>query len=379
MIIGVDGSYAILKNNTTEGNYSKIVVDSIAECYGRHKIYVYTPWIEHRGPATTLASQVNVTVKQPRKTLNRTLWLNWGGMVEELSRHHVNIYHGLAGRLPLRIRSSHARTVVTIHGLAFKHYAHDYRWGDRCKRAFFTRQACRLADGIVATSRHTRDELVSLMGIDPDKIRVIYPAVDKRFLGEAIPVELDAVRSKYKLPEHYILVVSSLLSHKNVLAVLQAMEQMRDRDINLVLVGKPTGYYDNVIRKYAERHRLMHRLLHITRAHAIDMPSLYRMADVLVAPSRYEGFGLTVIEAQACNVPVITTSGTAQQEAAGEAALLFDPDDVTTLVGHLDRVLTDSDLRQQLIAAGRHNIERFTHQRLADELDDYYHQILDKR
>lgn len=379
MIIGVDGSYAILKNNTTEGNYSKIVVDAIAECYVRHKIYVYTPQIEHRGPATTLAALANVTVKQPRKTLNKTLWLNWNGMVGEFTRHHVNVYHGLAGRLPLRIRKSHVRSVVTIHGLAYKHFAGDYGWWERVKRAFFARQACRLADGIVATSRHTRDDLVNLMGVDPDKIRVIYPAVDKRFLGNAIAVELDAVRAKYKLPEHYILVVSSLLDHKNIKAVLQAMTQMHDQDISLVLLGNETEYYTQVLRKFAQEKRLMHRLLHITRAHAIDMPPIYRMADVLVAPSRYEGFGLTVIEAQACGVPVITTSGTALEEAAGEAALFFDPDDTATLASHLDRVLTDTALREQLIAAGRQNIERFTYKRLADELDDYYHQILDKR
>ena len=75
MNIGLDGSYAILKNNTTEGNYSKIVVDAIAECFPRHKIYLYTPWIEKRGAATTLATLANVIIKQPRKTLNKRLWM----------------------------------------------------------------------------------------------------------------------------------------------------------------------------------------------------------------------------------------------------------------------------------------------------------------
>ena len=103
---------------------------------------------------------------------------------------------------------------------------------------------------------------------------------------------------------------------------------------------------------------------------------IYRLADVLVAPSRYEGFGLTVIEAQACDVPVITTTGTAQQEAAGDAALFFEPDDVPALVAHLDRVLDDEPLREQLIEAGRRNIERFTDQQLANNLDTLYHQLL---
>lgn len=376
MIIGVDGSYAILRNNTTEGNYSKIVVDAIAECYARHKIYVYTPYVENRATATTLAAHPNVQVKQPRKTLSRTLWYNYSGMVGEMERHHVDVYHGLCGRLPMRIRSSHARAVVTIHGLGHMRYPGDYSWLDRQERKFLASNACRLAKGIVATSQRTRDDLVQLMGVDPDKIRVIYPAVDRRFAGRAIPAELDAVASKYKLPKHYILVVSSLVEHKNVLAVLQAMKQMQDRDMNLVLVGNATSYYETVLRKYAKDNQLMHRLMHITRAHAIDMSSIYHMADVLVAPSRYEGFGLSVIEAQACGVPVITTRGTAQEEAAGDSALLFDPDDSATLAGHLDHVLTDGDLRTQLINAGRQNIERFTHRRMADELDQYYHQLL---
>ena len=158
--------------------------------------------------------------------------------------------------------------------------------------------------------------------------------------------------------------------------VLRGEFTQNTRDMNLVLVGNATRYYETVLRKYAKDNQLMHRLMHITRAHAIDMSSIYHMADVLVAPSRYEGFGLSVIEAQACGVPVITTRGTAQEEAAGDSALLFDPDDSATLAGHLDRVLTDGDLRTQLINAGRQNIERFTHRRMADELDQYYHQLL---
>ena len=376
MNIGLDGSYAILKNNTTEGNYSKTVVDAIAESFPRHKIYVYTPWIEKRSSATTLATLANVTVKQPRKSLNKRLWMQWKGVVEELRRHHVHLYHGLAGRLPLGIGSSRARAVVTIHSLAYAKYPKDYGWWDRTKRAFNTRQACRLADAIVTTSEHTRDELVELLGVDRERVHVVYPAVDRRFLTNTIDAELSAVRSKYKLPKRYILVVSSLLEHKNVLAVLQAMKQMQDRNIDLVLLGGDTDYYSNVLRTYAEQHHLMHRLLHITRAHAGDMAALYSMADVVVAPSRMEGFGLTVIEAQACGTPVITTRGTSQEEAAGEAALFFEPDDSATLASHLDNVLSDADLREKLIAAGKQNIQRFTHERLAQELDTLYHDIL---
>ena len=109
MIIGYDGSYAILRNNTTEGNYSKIVVESVAECFPRHRIYVYTPRVERRSAATTLAIMPNVNIKQPRKTLSKSRWLNWEGMVKEFDRHHVNMFHGLSGRLPLRIHKSHER------------------------------------------------------------------------------------------------------------------------------------------------------------------------------------------------------------------------------------------------------------------------------
>ena len=376
MIIGYDGSYAILRNNTTEGNYSKIVVESVAECFPRHRIYVYTPRVERRSAATTLAIMPNVNIKQPRKTLSKSLWLNWEGMVKEFDRHHVNLFHGLSGRLPLRIHKSHARSAVTIHGLGYKIYPGDYSWWDRTKRDFFTKRSCRLADCIVTTSQHTKDDLIEHMGIDSGKIEVVYPAVDDRFVGRVIDAELDTVRSKYKLPKRYILVVSSLLKHKNVLAVLQAMTKMQDREIELVLVGSETDYYVKTLRSYAQSHHLMHRLLHITRAHAADMAAIYHMADVLVAPSRYEGFGLTVIEAQACDVPVITTSGTALEEAGGDAALYFEPDDIDTLTSHLDHVLGDESLRQRLIEAGHRNIERFTSQKLADNLDGLYHKVL---
>lgn len=376
MNIGLDGSYAILKNNTTEGSYSKIVVDAISEFYPHHKIYLYTPRVESRSSASIIAIQANVNIKQPRKTPYKTLWMNWKGVVDEMNRHHVHVYHGLAGRLPLRIGKARACSVVTVHSMAYAYYPKDYNWWDRTKRAFNTRQACRKADAIVTTSEHTRDELVETLGIDKARIHVIYPAVDRRFLANIIDAELETVRSKYKLPKSYILVVSSLLEHKNVLAVMKAMLQMQDRDINLVVVGRETEYYRSVLHPYAERHHLTHRLLHITRAHAGDMASIYHMAQALVAPSRMEGFGLTIIEAQACGIPVITTIGTSQQEAAGEAALFFEPDDTATLASYLDRVITDDELRQRLITAGQQNIQRFTHKRLATELDTLYHDIL---
>lgn len=376
MNIGFDGSYAILKNNTTEGSYSKIVIDAFAECFPRHRIYVYTPRVGERSSAASLAIPANINIKQPRKTPYKTLWMNWKGVVDEMNRHHVHVYHGLAGRLPLRIGKARACPVVTIHSMAYAYYPKDYSWWDRTKRAFNTRQACSKADTIVATSEHTCDEIIETLGIDKDRIRVIYPAVDRRFMVNIIDAELDAVRAKYKLSKRYILVVSSLLEHKNVIAVLKAMKQMQDHDINLVLVGRETDYYMNVLRPYAERNHLMHRLQHISRAHANDMASIYHMAQAVVAPSRMEGFGLTIIEAQACGIPVITTIGTSQQEAAGEAALFFEPDDTDTLAKHLDQVITDEDLRQRLITAGRQNIQRFTHQRLATELDTLYHDIL---
>lgn len=378
MNIGVDGSYAILKNNTTEGIYTTTLIDAIAKANPRNRIYVYTPYIESRSAATKIAVQPNVDVKRPKKTWFKSLWLVWKGILKELKRHHVHVYHGVAGRLPLSIRKSHARAVVTIHSLAHKQYPQDYGWWERTKRNFFARKSCQLAHAIVVTSEHMRDDLVHAMDVDRERVHVIYPAVDRRFDSEPVPAELASVRSKYKLPQRYILVNSSLLEHKNVMAVLQAMQQMQDHSISLVLVGVETDYYRQTLFPYAQNNHLKHRLMHITRAHGGDMAAIYRMANVVVAPSRCEGFGLTVIEAQACGVPVITTAGTSLQEAAGEGALLFDPDDTATLASHLDHVLTDEALRQRLIEAGEQNVQRFTPERMADALDTLYHSILKK-
>lgn len=376
MNIGFDGSYAILKNNTTEGNYSKIVVDSISECFPKNRIYVYTPYIEKRSTATALAVQGSVNIKQPRNTLSKRLWMNYSGVVEEMNRHHIHLYHGLAGRLPLRINRANCASVVTIHNLAYKLFPEDYERWERQKRAFWTKKSCAKATHIVTTSQSTKDYLTQYLGTSPEKIDVIYPAVDKRFMKTIIDAELETVRNKYKLPQRYILVISSILPHKNVIAVMQAMLQMQDNDVELVIVGGETPYYLNEVRRYAEKHHLMHRLNHIKRAHAVDMPSIYRMAQALVAPSRYEGFGLSVIEAQACSVPTIIASGTSMEEAAGDATLTFEPDDVQLLARHLDSVLADTELRTRLITGGLQNIERFTHMKQATQLIDLYHRIL---
>lgn len=379
MIIGLDGSYAILRNNTTEGNYSKIVIDAIAENYPKNKLYVYTPLIDKLSIATSLSIHGNVNIKVPRRTLSKTWWMSWGGVLDDMKRHHVNIYHGVAGQLPYRINHARFARVVTIHGLGFKRYASDYGYWDRARRSFVTFQACKKANRIIATSEHSRDDLMQLLGVPSEKISVVYPALDKRFYEPKIEAELDTVRTKYKLPSRYILVVSSLVEHKNVLAVLRAMKQMQgNKDVELVIVGQDTSYYNQVIRAYAKDNKMMHRVLHIMRAHAIDMPSIFRLAEVLVAPSRLEGFGLAVIEAQSCGVPVIISQGTALEEAAGDAALRFGPDDASELASALEQVLDNATLRDELISAGNKNIERFTPKILADNLIEVYHQVLNK-
>ena len=200
---------------------------------------------------------------------------------------------------------------------------------------------------VITVSEFARAELVDVLGLDPDQVRVVPEGVDERFSPEADPAP--PVR-RHQLERPYVLCVGTVSERKNLLALEPAARALRDDGIELVLAGSDRGY----MRGPASTLR---RLGYVRES---ELPGLYAGALALAIPSRYEGFGLPCLEGMACGAPVVAADAGALPETCGDAALLVAPGEPDAFTDALRAVISDHALRATLVAAGLARAARFT-------------------
>ena len=236
------------------------------------------------------------------------------------------------------------------------------------------RSACRRADKIIAVSRQTADDIIKYFGTDPARIEVVYQSCNPGFMvGNIDEKKKISVRNKYRLPEQYILNVGNIEERKNSLTLIKAVHSAKI-DIPVVIIGRKTKYYQR-IRKYIDNNRLknIHFLDTIGNE---ELPSIYQMADIFVYPSLFEGFGIPIIESLFSGTPVITSKGGCFHEAGGPGSIYIDSLDHEELAVAIEKVLTDSALRKQMIESGYHYSMNFKPEKTAEATMQVYKHLI---
>jgi glycosyltransferase involved in cell wall biosynthesis len=255
---------------------------------------------------------------------------------------------------PRRHAAAQRRLVVTVHDLAFRHLPNTVQKEtlDALERQLPTTLAA--ADAIIAVSQATADDLHALLGVNDRRVHVVHEGVDATFNapGGALPPGL---------PARFLLFVSTLEPRKNLAGLLAGFERAVADGYggDLVLVGR-WGWRTEAARRAFADSPVRGRIHHLD---GLDRPALnaaMRRAEALLFPSLLEGFGLPVLEAMACGLPVITSNRSSLPEVAGEAALYVDPDDPASIAGAIMRLAGQPALREQLVEAGRRRAARFT-------------------
>ena len=261
-------------------------------------------------------------------------------------------------RYPLPLGS---RSVAVVHDLSYIFYG---QYTGRRNRQFLTRYVpttIRKSQHIIAVSQNCKDEIVSYYGVDPDKITVISPALDHDFFNPRPESEIEAVARKYGIVKPYVLFTGTLEPRKNINGLLDAYSQLPSavRDsFSLVLAGGK-GWLDREIRTHLDA--LAHLDLVVTGyVPDEELPALYSGAAVFVYPSFYEGFGMPPLEAMACNTPVITSNSSSLPEVVGDAGILVDAQDTAALALHMEKVLNDPALADDLRRKGLERARAFT-------------------
>ena len=375
MRLGFDAKRAAL-NRTGLGNYSRYVVEILVKNSTSHEYLLYTPKVKPNGFLDSLLKIKSVSVKLPDTFLGKKLKSLWRsrGIISQLKRDKIDIFHGLSNELPFGIKSSGIKNVVTIHDLIFRCHPEFYKPIDRFIYNIKFRYACRAADKIIAVSECSKRDIVRFYGIEASKIEVIYQGCDAVFKQKASAEKLEAVRKKYDFPQEFILSVGSIEARKNLLLAVQALLHTNTQ-IPLVAVGKRTAYTAE-IERFVEGNNLQSRVKFLHDVPFADLPAVYQLGKLFVYPSLYEGFGIPLIEAIHSGLPVIGATGSCLEEAGGPDSIYVNPFDEKELATAFDHILSDNELQSRMIASGREYVKRFDEQTQAAQIRNLYTEIL---
>jgi glycosyltransferase involved in cell wall biosynthesis len=292
-----------------------------------------------------------------------------------LKKKAIDVFHGPASLIPFR--KVGFRVVVTIHDLVAFLFPHTIPIKYGAYMRYILKHAVRQADKIISVSYHTRDDLIRILDVPPEKIVVIHEAPTPLFR----PIEKEEaqaqLRDRYGLTKKYLYHLGNIEPRKNLIVLLQAFAQVcREikEDYALVLSGQP-GWLTQSLQRFLQDYPQKDRILFTGYVPRSDLPLFMNGAELFVFPSLYEGFGLPVLEAMSCGTPVISSNCSSIPEIVEDAGLLIDPSDPRDLAEHIIYLLKNPEERERLSERGLQQAALFTWRETARKTLDVYRSI----
>lgn len=374
LTIGYDAKRAV-SNGTGLGNYCRTLLNDLGTIDTTDSFRLYVPDLGRDDLRSQLDMPRNMNFVTPANKLVKPLRSLWRikGIVNDLKRDGVDIYHGLTGELPLGLSEAGIKSVVTIHDLIFMRCPEYYNPVDVAIYKWKFRNAIRQANRIIAISECTRRDIMELGEIDDSRIDVVYQSCDTRFRQQVSPEQKQDVRARYSLPKRYVLFVGTIEERKNALLAAQALPYLSD-DIHLVLVGRQTAYA-KTITSFARQNGLANRIHMLSGVPTSDLYAIYQQAECFVYPSRYEGFGIPVIEAIQSRLPVIACTGSCLEEAGGPDNVYVDPDEPQEMAMAIKSITDNPDAARQIVTRSLDYIRRFENGNVAQEMLNVYRSL----
>lgn len=373
-IIGFDAK-RIVCNGTGLGSYARTLINDMIRCDDQKQLLLYTPYKgrdEYRDQIIK-SPLVNFIYPDGKKCkLSKDLWRS-KGVVKQLVNDNVQIYHGLSGEVPVGLRKSGIKGIVTIHDLIFLRHPEYYKFFDRKIYEWKFRKTLKETEYIIAISECTKRDILEFGDFDPDKIFVIYQSCNPRFGQEIHEQEMQDVINRYKLPSRFILCVGTIEERKNLMLAAKALKLIPE-DIHLVAVGRQTKYAKKVISE-ANRLGVSNRLHLLSGVTDNELNAIYKKAEVFVYPSRYEGFGIPIIEAIFSGLPVVACSGSCLEEAGGPDCLYVNPDDVEGMADAVMHMINNEDNRNERILRSQEYVQKFKGTNVASQVFDLYEKL----
>ena len=363
-------------NNTGLGNYSRFVVRALSNYFPENNYFLYTPRKVFHNDTALILKNPNIKVITPPKWYKflraTSFWRTWG-ISKESSIQNLQVFHGLSQELPVNLPKG-IKKIATVHDLIFYRYPQFYKPIDIAIYKQKLKYACKEADKIIAISQQTKLDLLDFLKVDAAKIEIVNQGSHPNFKRQLSILEIDNVRSKYKLPRDYILNVGTIEERKNLLVLIKALSILpKASRIPLVILGRPTQYFKQVM-SVAKQLNVLDLIFFPQNVSFGEFPAIYQNARLFIYPSLFEGFGIPLIEAIESRVPVITSIGSCFSEAAGPASIFVDPHNEEELAYQINRVLSDAGLMRSMVSDSYNYIQRFEPDLIVKKIIDVYRQ-----
>jgi glycosyltransferase involved in cell wall biosynthesis len=366
--VGFDAK-RLFNNNTGLGNYSRTLVRSLHEYYPDNEYVLFTPRVT-QGSLTSYFTSGSFELHSPGAMpgwLWRSLLMN-----KDINKADLDIYHGLSHELPVGIHKTNTCSIVTIHDIIYRFHPEDFPLVDRKIYDYKFRYACEHSDRIIAVSQSTKADIIMHYGIAEEKISVVYQSCSESFKQGVTEEIIESTIKKYNLPKQFLLYVGTVNERKNLMAAVKAVGMLKDTlKLPLLVVGSGTAYKQKVA-DYVKKNNLESKVIFAPYVQNEDLPAIYHRARIMVFPSRYEGFGIPVIEALYSRTPVITSRMSSLPEAAGPGAHYIDPDDPSTIADGIVKILTSPEYYKQLITNGYNHVQQFNNRDISKLLIGIY-------
>lgn len=354
MILGIDASRATIGQRTGTEAYAYFLIRALiprAAANGdRIRLYFNQPPEKGWFPEN---DQIELVIIPRRRVWTHTR------LRQELADRPPDVFFTPAHVIPLGYRGL---SLATVHDLGYEYFPEAHPRRQLAYLRWSTRHNARAARTVIADSNATRDDLVRLYSVDPAKIAVVYPGIDPELRRIQDPEPIEAACAGHGIGLPYLLHLGTLQPRKNLVRLVEAYAAagLHEQGYALVLAGK-TGWLAQPILAAIDRQPPAVRdRIHLTGyIGETEKNLLLSGATALVFPSLYEGFGLPVLEAQACGTPVICANTSSLPEVAGEGALLVNPLDAGAWAEALRRVVADGALQAALVERGQANLGRF--------------------
>ena len=314
MNIGFDAK-RFFHNQTGLGNYSRDLVNAVATFFPEHHYLLFDKKGGHE-----LNSPLELVL--PSSGKNLFLW-RAKQILNEKAFHKLDVYHGLSNELPFGNYPSHVNKIVTIHDVIFKSHPQNYSFIDRSIYHIKTKHAASVADTVIATSKFTAQQIQLYYPVESSKIKVVYQACNEIFNQAVSSSRVQAFKEKYKLDNPFFLYVSSFNQRKNHLFLLKAFKKYPNPNHHLVLAGSLGDSFEAVNQLIADLD-LSKRVTILPNVDQQELTDLYHAASWFVYPSIQEGFGIPLLEAMTCHLPILASNIPVFKEIASNEVLFFD-------------------------------------------------------
>jgi glycosyltransferase involved in cell wall biosynthesis len=361
------------------GTYTRNIVRALAQLDQRNEYFLLGP-AEKVGEIGKLPGNFKAVSVLPGETLRGELQCR--GVVKRLKCDLTHIPHlfYLPNRLPCPY-------VVTAHDLLDHMYR--ARSGSGFKRFLhfnMTRRVLKKAARIFAVSKFTKSEIVKLFGIHPEKIQVVYNAIDQRFLtGHASDADRQFLAARYQVAYPFVLYAGRISPHKNLVRIIEAFSALKADlvkqelypDLKLIIIGDELSKHPD-LRRTVVRGGVQNDVRFMGFVPIEVLRIFYDLAKVFVFPSLYEGFGLPPLEAMAHGTPVLTSNTSSIPEVVGNAAVIVNPENVFEISRALERVLLDQPLREKMRQRGYEQVKKFSWETSARRIIEAYQSVAAK-